>query len=136
MSSMIRTKLMASALVAATLVGCNAAEDVRDEPFTPVPAATVVLQGKVTGPLGNLRAVTLLNNGDNEHAIGVTASLGTDYTVFTFGSVAVGSPYNITVKNNPFGKICTVTGGSGTVTTAQALNIVVNCVNDPAVPRY
>jgi hypothetical protein len=138
MNSMIRTRLMSSALVAAGLVGCNAVEDVREEPFTPVPTATVVLQGKVTGPLGNLRAVTLLNNGDDTRAIGVTASLGTDYTVFTFGSVPVGSPYNITVKNNPFGKVCTVTGGTGVITTAEALKdkIIVNCVNNPAVPRY
>jgi hypothetical protein len=138
MNSMIRTRLMSAVLLAAGLVGCNAVEDVREEPFTPVPAATVVLQGKVTGPLGNLRAVTLLNNGDDARAIGVTASLGTDYTVFTFGSVPVGSPYNITVKNNPFGKICTVTGGTGVITTAAALadTITVNCVNNPAVPRY
>lgn len=141
MNSMIRTRLVATALFGATLVGCNAVEDVREPPFTPVPEAGVVLQGRVTGPLGNQRAVTLLNNGDNDRAVAVTASLGTDYTVFTFGVVPVGSPYDITVKANPFGKVCTPSGGSGIVTTAEALNIVINCVNAPetgpnAVPRY
>lgn len=128
--------MFAPPLLAATLLGCNAVEDVREAPFTPVPAEGVVLQGRVIGPLGNQRAVTLLNNGDNDHAVAVTASLGTDYTIFTFGVVPVGSTYRVTVKNNPFGKNCTVTGGTGTVTTAEALDIVVNCVNDPAVPRY
>lgn len=129
------TKLLAAAFAAA-LAGCNAVEDVREQPFTPVPAQGVVLQGKVTGTLGRQRALTLLNNGNNDNARSVQATVGVAETPFNFGIVPVGSTYNVTIKANPYGKICSVSGGTGTVTTPEALNIVVNCVNDPAVTRY
>jgi hypothetical protein len=129
------TKLLAAACVA-VLAGCNAVEDVREQPFTPVPPQGVVLQGKVTGPLGTRRSVNLVNNGNNDNGRSITATLGVTETPFTFGIFPVGSTYNVTIRSQPFGKICTVTGGQGTITTPEALNIVVNCVNDPAIPRY
>ncbi len=137
MNSMIScSRLLAAALCGVVLAGCNAVEDVREAPFTPVPTQGVVLQGKVQGTLGKQRSLTLMNNGNSNGAISVSATIGTVFTPFTFGIVPAGSAYNITVKANPYGKICTVAGGTGTVTTPEALNIVVTCVNDPTVPRY
>src|SRR6187399_2287943 len=108
MNSMIRSRLLAAALCAVALVGCNAVEEVREAPFIPVAPEGVVLQGKVTGSLGNKRSLTLMNNGNSTGAISVSATLGTNYTPFNFGIVPVGSAYNVTVKANPFGKVCTV----------------------------
>lgn len=136
MNSMLRVRPMACALLGAVLTGCTAVEDEHASALTPVPAGGVVLQGRIVGPLGKPRAVTLVNNNEEDLAIGVTALPGTTYTTFNFGVVPVGSPYNVAIKASPFGRICTVSGGSGTITTAAALNIVVNCVNDPDVPRY
>lgn len=139
-------KILAAALCGAVLAGCNAVEGAKEEPFVAIPAEQVVLQGRITG-LATRRPVVLQNNGVSECVdkanptgpkvlCGFLATLGQPYTPFTFGSVAKGSAYNVTVKTQPFGKVCTVTNGSGTITTAEALDITVNCVNDPAVPRY
>jgi hypothetical protein len=136
MNSKIRSKLLTLALCGAALAGCNAIEDERTEPFTPVPAEGVVLQGTVSGPLGSRRAVALINNGDINSTVSVTATVGTAFTPFTFGVKPAGTSYNITVRTQPFGKICTVTNGQGTISAGSPPNVLVNCVNDPNVTRY
>jgi len=144
MNSLIRPFGVALALCGVALAGCKAVTDAHDTNYAVAPVPTVVLQGTILG-LGSKRSVTLENNGDSAGAIGfiaadpAVATAGPPPVPFSFGAVPQGSVYNITVKQNPFAKICTVSGGSGTITTAADLAahpITVTCVNDPAVPRY
>ncbi len=134
---------MAAALVYGVLLaGCNAASD---DPLTAAPAQTVVLQGTVTG-LGTRRPLVLQYNG-SDMCINPAAPAGPrvecrffgvlnqQTSAFSFGALPVGTPYNITVKTQPFGKQCTVANGAGTLSTTPA-SITVTCVNDAAVPRY
>lgn len=48
--------------------------------------------------------------------------------------VASGSPYSVTVLTQPIGAICSVSNGSGTVSTQDITNIAVNCVPTPSNP--
>ena len=60
------------------------------------------------------------NGGDN---LSVTAN-----GPFTFATpVAGGAAYSVTVKTNPSGQTCTVSGGSGTVAAANVTNVAVSC---------
>src|SRR5690606_32127425 len=73
----------------------------------------------------------------NEHGVpcrffGVA---GQSESTFSFGSLPAGTAYNITVKTQPFGKICTVTHASG-VLGASDSHPIVTCVNDHDIPRY
>jgi predicted SpoU family rRNA methylase len=76
--------------------------------------------GTVSG-LTTGKSVTLLDNGTD--SLTVTAN-----GVFTFAkSVASGSAYKVTVKVQPPGETCTVTGGSGTVVSSNVTTVVVSC---------
>ena len=84
---------------------------------------------------------------DNTYNIGVTVSglsasglvlqdnAGDNLTISANGSVNFatpvpsGSPYAVTVLINPTGQTCTVTNGSGTVTSSNVSGIPVSCVN-------
>jgi hypothetical protein len=126
------SRILATALCGMLLASCNAVEDVREEPFTPVPTASVVLSGAITG-LSTRRAVELQNNGANPKKF--YATRGSTSTPLDF-AVPVGSAYNITVKKQPFSKICTVANGTGIAGAVANPDIAVTCVNDPLVPRY
>jgi hypothetical protein len=143
MNSQIRLLGIATASLGASLLaGCNAVSTPTDKTYVDLPKPTVVLQGTITG-LGSKRSI-VIQNGDNALTSFVAddPSLPTDGippTGFSFGASPQGATYNIIVKTNPYGKICTVTNGQGTITTAADLAahpITVACVNDPAVPRY
>jgi hypothetical protein len=127
----LRSRGMAAALCGLLLGGCGAGEE---EPMYPAPAATAVLQGTVTG-LGTRRPVVLQNNGDADGARSFFGTQGQETVAFSFGSLPAGVPYDIKVTTQPFGKICTVANGAGVV-GATGAPITVNCVNDPAVPRF
>src|SRR5262249_46234845 len=43
-------------------------------------------------------------------------------------SLATGAAYNVTVKANPTGQLCTVANGSGTIGSANITNVAVTCV--------
>ncbi len=89
---------------------------------------TVVVSCKTTytigGTLSGLKSgasVTLLDNSTN--ALKLTAN-GT----FTFTTpVASGKSYKVTVSVQPSGEYFTVTGGTGTVGTANVTTVVVSC---------
>ena len=52
---------------------------------------------------------------------------------FTFATpVADGGAYNVTVKTNPSGQTCTVSGGAGTVASANVTSVAVTCAASPA----
>lgn len=150
MNSIINgSRILAAATCAVTLVACDSVKDVVEQPTIAQPVGTAVLQGTVTG-LGTRRPVVLQDNGASEClsrddpavAEGTIVECryfgtqGQDTVAFSMGAKPVGTPYNITVRRNPFGKVCTVANGSGTVGAAGATPIQVNCVNDAAVPRF
>lgn len=141
MTSIINgTRLVAvSAALGAALTGCDSIKDVRSDPYTELPSQTVVLEGNISG-LGSRRSIVLMNNGDAERARSFLAPVPIEPgaedapTHFSFGAIPVGSPYNIEVRQQPIGKTCTVSNGSGTLTTAGDLDIQVSCQN--STPRY
>jgi hypothetical protein len=151
MNSMINSsRLVAATLCAAILSGCNAVEDVSEEPSAALPAQTVLLGGHIKD-LGTRRPLVLQHNGTDTCLVAVNpaepagrkvvaecrflGALDQEYSVFNFGALQVGTPYNITVKKQPFGKICTVLNPTGTVQVNNP-EIQVTCADDPAVPHY
>src|SRR5262245_49788318 len=131
-SPISRFGLVAAALCGAVLAGCNAVEDVQEPAFLPPPAQTAVLEGTISG-LGNRRPVVLRYSTTSADR-NFFEVLNQATSAFSFGSLPVGTPYNITVQRQPFGKNCTVANGSGVVSTA-ATEITVTCVND-STPRF
>jgi hypothetical protein len=143
--------LAAAALSVGVLAGCNAVEDVRSEPFIETPAATVVLQGSVTG-LGSKRSLVLTNNGQFSDAVTVVSPTPENAYVddtfpvaFNFGTRPVRDengnpvPYNIQISTQPYGRICSFRAGtvsSGILSADSPPNIAVECVPNPAVARY
>jgi hypothetical protein len=83
-------------------------------------AATFTIGGTVSG-LNTGTSVTLLDNGTD--ALKVTAN-----GKFTFKTaLATGAKYSVTVSVQPTGETCTVTGGSGTVGSANVTTVKVTC---------
>lgn len=127
--------LAAATLTALGLTGCDSITTVGEEPTFDVPAQKVVLGGTVTGlsatrPL--VLNVALTNNGPST---GTTTTNVVGTNVLRLGAIDIGGGYNVTVNQNPYGRICSVANGSG-VATAPVENIAVTCVRDPAVPLY
>jgi hypothetical protein len=141
----------ATVLCAVTLPGCNAVEDVRSEPSTDLPKQQVVLEGTVYG-LGIRRSIALQNgtaaDAPTRLVQGVLGEpLGTRgrESHFTFGALLDGTSYNVNIKPGlvPFGKLCVVNNGTGTVHydasdpfKGAPRNIEVVCTDDPAVARH
>jgi hypothetical protein len=151
MNSMISgARLLAAALCVAVLAGCDSIKSVKEEPFTALPDETVVLGGRIKD-LGTRRPLVLQNNGEDvclvpevpndpggKKVVSECRFLGVpdqEYSTFSFGAVKVNSPYNITVKRQPFGKICTVQNPTGTVQKSMS-PLEVICTDDPAVEHY
>ena len=110
---------VAGVLSGLLLAGCSAVEDVVTAPTLPAPTPTAVLQGTVTG-LGTRRPVVLQNNGDEQGARSFLGTQGQPNVAFSFGSLPTGTPFDIRVQTQPFGKICTVANGRGVVGAATA----------------
>lgn len=153
-SASISSKLLAVAVCAAALAACDSIKDVRSEPATALPLPTAVLRGTIEG-LGSRRPVVLEDAGvmrceDPDDPIDPNDYFGPAYcsasflgtfneavSQFTFGSISEGTAYDVRVRTQPYGKICSVANGAGTMTASgPAAPITVSCVNDPAVPRY
>jgi hypothetical protein len=76
--------------------------------------------GTVSG-LTTGKSVTLLDNGADSLVVAANSA-------FTFAkTVLSGSPYKVTVKVQPVGETCTVTGGAGTVVASNIITVVVAC---------
>lgn len=148
MKSMISSSgILAAALCATLLAGCSAVESVNEEPSAALPEQSALLAGRIKD-LGTRRPLVLQYNGTDTCLVPVNpadpngrkvvtecAFLGVpdqEFSLFSFGGLTVGTAYNITVKKQPFGKICTVQNPNGTVAVAGA-QIEVTCVDDPAV---
>jgi hypothetical protein len=86
---------------------------------------TYRISGSVSGLSGT--GLVLQNNGSDD--------LSVNTSNFTFSTpVANGSPYNVTVLAQPSGQTCTVTNGSGTVSTENITNVHVNCISNSPPP--
>lgn len=81
---------------------------------------TYTLGGTITG----LSASGLvLANGSQ------TLTVGSGSTMFTFATaLAPGSSYSVTVQTQPAGRTCTVSNGSGAMTSAAVTSVTVSCV--------
>ena len=65
--------------------------------------------------------VVLQDNGGDDLSVSANGA-------FTFATkLATGTAYNVTVKTNPSGQSCSVSGGSGTVGTANVTSVAVSC---------
>jgi N-acetylneuraminic acid mutarotase len=119
----------------------------------PVGQACSVANGSGTVAAGNVTNVAV-NCTDNTYDIGGTvtgltgsglvlqdesgdnlplAASGSSFS-YTFGTpIAAGSPYAVTVLDQPSGQYCTVSNGSGTVAGSAVTNANINCVNTYSV---
>jgi hypothetical protein len=87
---------------------------------------TYTVGGTVSGLIGS---VTL-----NEDTSGEDLALSTNGS-FAFATEQVdGTPYAVTVLAQPTGQTCSVTNGSGTITTADVTNVSVACIDDVVAP--
>ena len=131
------SSLAAVALAGIGIAGCDSIKDVRSTPATTVPEQMAVLEGTITG-LGSKRPVRL-NAGITlegyEPVQYFFGNLDIPATPFSYGSMPVGTSYNFSITQNPFGKVCTVQNGSGSV-GGTGPKPSVTCVDDLAVPRY
>jgi hypothetical protein len=145
------SKILAAAICGVVLAGCNAVEDVQEGPTATLPKSTVVLAGTIKG-LGSRRSIVIVNNGDNNSALGAIAPVptvpidSTDgsatftgdtavVTPFTFGSLPEGSPYNVTVRTQPYGRTCTVANGTGVLNRATPPKVEITC-SPSGISRY
>lgn len=124
---------------ALALAACDSVRDVRTEPFTPLPEKKEVLKGIITG-LGGGRAITLgydSSDASNISLVGPDPSSPSDApesVPFSFGALEEGTSYNVVVKQQPFGKLCTpASGNAGTLVNGQETQVVIECT--PNVPR-
>src|SRR5262249_29294913 len=80
------------------------------------------VSGNVTG-LAAGKALVLQDNGGDDLTITANGS-------FTFVTpVTSGSPYAVTVQNQPKGQTCQIGLGTGTVVSANITNVSVSCFN-------
>ena len=88
------------------------------------PPVTHSVGGTVSGLTGTL--VLQDNGGDN---LSVTANGS-----FTFPTqLASGSAYSVTALTQPSGQTCTVSGGTGTIGSANVTSVAVTCTTNPPV---
>lgn len=81
---------------------------------------TFTVGGSVTGLTG--AGLVLTNSGGDDLAVNAAGA-------FTFaGRVASGSAYDVKVKTQPAGEACTVSMGTGTVSSANVTTVSVACV--------
>lgn len=137
-----KPRLLALALCGVAAAGCDSIRDVDSKPATTPPSHTGVLEGTIAG-LAPVRGVVLdagittVENYTNRRVFfGALGPNRTPITVpFSYPAVPLGTPYNFTVHENPFGKICTVANGAGLVGDGGPLPEV-TCEDDPATFRY
>ena len=83
--------------------------------------STYSIGGTVSGLSGT---VVLQDNGGDDLSLSSNGA-------FTFATrLATGVAYNVTVKTNPTGQTCTVSGGKGTVASANITKVAVTCTTN------
>jgi len=94
-----------------------------------VEKTTYTIGGNVSG-LDKGNSVVLQNNGGEDVTVTYTAdktSVGFEFPT----KVATGSAYAVSVKTQPLGRSCSVTNGTGTITSSAVTNVTVACVSAP-----
>ena len=115
-------------LAAALLAACGGGSDGDGGPGTPPPAAGAYRIGGTVAGLGGGKALTLQNLGADDLPVSANGS-------FAFVTrLDSGVAYAVTVKTQPGGQRCTVTGGTGTA-TADVASVQVRC-EDLAAATY
>ena len=88
----------------------------------PPPVATHTVGGTVSGLAGT---VTLRNNGGNDLNVAADGP-------FTFGTaLAEGAAFSVTILTQPNNQTCAVSGGAGTVGSANVTSVAVTCATTP-----
>ena len=112
MSSRVLLSILACWAMGSSISGCNDSNS---------SASSATIGGTVTGLSGS---VTLVNNGRDSQIVSADGT-------FTFPTrQGESSPYAVAVFTQPAGQTCTVTNGSGTVGTANIVDVAVGCVAD------
>lgn len=119
--SLVDTVTVPSIFISSTLADALLAQ--LNDTLPPVVSYTV--GGSIAGLTGT---VTLQNNGGNN----LVRSTNGGFTFAT--ALADGSAYAVTVLAQPAGQICTVNNGSGTIATANVVDVAVNCVAGSVPP--
>lgn len=113
-----------AAAVALWLTGCGGGGS-SPPANDPPPVATHTVGGTVSGLDGTL---TLRNNGGND--LSVTAD-----GPFAFGAaLAEGTAFSVTILTQPNGQNCTLSGGAGTVGSANVTSVAVVCTTTSPPP--
>lgn len=127
MNSIINGSRLATALLCAVAIaGCDSIRDVRSEPSTSAPGPVGVLQGTIIG-LSPQREIVLHagfeNVGNLQQSRAIFGALGFGQVLidvpFSYPTVPVGTPYNLTVEKQPFGKHCEIENATGAVGTGS-----------------
>ena len=133
-STLHRMTLLAVAACALALAACNAVTNA-GRTTAPAAKANVLLTGTANGLGGE--PLVLQNNGANDHSFTNPISTVAATSPISFGAVPKGSAYNITIKTQPYGRICTIDSATASgVANADVKNLSVTCTRDSAVPTY
>ena len=94
--------------------------------YTITSPSKFTIGGKVSGLAGSTSVVLEDNGGD-----ALTVSSNGAFTFKT--SITSGDPYAVTVKTQPSGQTCTVSGGSGKVGSANVTSVAVSCTTSSSM---
>ncbi|MFM0285986.1 lactonase family protein [Paraburkholderia megapolitana] len=88
---------------------------------TPAHSYSYVVAGYLTGQNASGLPVTLVNNGKDTLTLGASGG-------FQFPTpLANGATYSVTLAAQPYGQLCAVTNGTGTVNVSNVTSILVSC---------
>jgi len=108
-------------LASNTVNGFSAGYQVTGWLRLPTPITTSTIGGTITGLTGS---VVLQNNGGDNFTVSAPGA-------FTFPTaLANGSPYSVSVLTQPYGQVCSVSTGAGTVSGSNVTNVAVVCATN------
>jgi 6-phosphogluconolactonase (cycloisomerase 2 family) len=108
--------LICFSLIAFLLSGCGGSSDSSSTPATTPYTIGGTISGLTSGSL------VLKNNG------GDALTINANSTTFTFATaLASGTSYAVTVGTQPNGLTCSVSNGTGTVASANVINVTITC---------
>jgi uncharacterized repeat protein (TIGR03803 family) len=109
------------AVLTLALAGCSSRGSGTTTPSNSGASSSVAIGGTLSGLASGESVVLEMNGGDPQ-----TVSAGGK---FTFPAIALNASYSVTVATAPAGQTCTVTGGTGTATSANIAAIAVTCLD-------
>jgi len=92
------------------------------------PSVSVSVLASIGGNISGLSGSVTLTQTGNGNTLTTSSNGG-----FTFGwGVPMSSGYNVVVSSQPANQTCTVSNGSGMISSSDIANVAVNCVNNAA----